>query len=40
MYSGDNFGISKVGNEMNPYKKYYTAADYTPWVYSNNFHEA
>eukprot|EP00117_Sycon_ciliatum_P046998 scpid105866/ scgid33611/ Serine carboxypeptidase 1; Carboxypeptidase C; Serine carboxypeptidase I; Serine carboxypeptidase 1 chain A; Serine carboxypeptidase I chain A; Serine carboxypeptidase 1 chain B; Serine carboxypeptidase I chain B len=25
---------------MKAYKKYYTAADYTPWIYSHNFDEA
>jgi carboxypeptidase C (cathepsin A) len=35
MYSADNFGMAKVGNELKPYKKYYTAEDYTPWIYEN-----
>jgi hypothetical protein len=25
-------GLVKVGNELKSYKKYYTAADYTPWL--------
>ena len=36
MYSEDNFGLAKVGNELKPYKKYYTAADYTPWLIHRN----
>ena len=40
MYSGDNFGIAKVGNELKPYRKYYTSADYTPWMHSSDFNEA
>jgi carboxypeptidase C (cathepsin A) len=40
MYSGDNFGMAKVGNEIKTYKKYYTAADYTPWMYGSDYHEA
>ena len=35
MYSGDNFGMAKVGNELKPYKKYYTAADYSPWLFDH-----
>lgn len=36
MYDSDNFGMTKVGNEVKSYKKFYTAADYTPWVWEAN----
>lgn len=28
-------GLTKVGDELKTYKKSYTAADYTPWLYDN-----
>jgi len=39
MYDSDNFGISKIGNEIKTYKKYYTSEDYTPWMYEGEHRE-
>jgi hypothetical protein len=33
LYSSSDMGLSKVGNEIKPYKKSYSAADYTPFLY-------
>jgi hypothetical protein len=30
--STSDIGFSKVGNQLKAYKKYFTAADYTPWA--------
>jgi serine carboxypeptidase-like clade 1 len=35
LYSTSNLGMAKVGDEIKTYKKSYTAADYTPWIYHN-----
>jgi len=35
MYGEDNFGVAKVGNELKTYKKYYTAQDYSPWLFDH-----
>jgi len=35
LYSSSDMGLSKVGNEIKAYKKSYTAADYTPFLYKS-----
>lgn len=30
--TNSDFGLMKLGNEIKAYKKFFTQADYTPWV--------
>lgn len=39
LYSSSDMGLSKVGNEIKPYKKSFTSADYTPFLYKGKKHE-
>lgn len=32
MFPQDKKGLAVVGGELKPYKKYFTAYDYTPWM--------
>ena len=34
--SEDKYGSVMVGGELKTYKKFYTALDYTPWLYKRN----
>jgi cathepsin A (carboxypeptidase C) len=40
LYAEDNFGMAKVGNQIKTYRKYYTTADYTPFLYHHEVQEA
>ena len=40
LYAEDNFGMAKVGDEIKTYRKYYTQADYTPFLYHSDVQEA
>lgn len=36
----ETYGTAYIGEEKKSYKKYYTMADYTPWLYHEDHHEA
>jgi len=40
LFSEDNLGMAKVGNSIKTYRKFYTTADYTPWLYHADVREA
>lgn len=34
-HSGNDFGLKMTGGKIQPYRKAFTTADYTPWMYKN-----
>lgn len=35
LYQSENMGLTKVGGEIKPFKKTYSAKDYTPFLYKS-----